>query len=451
MSQNPTTRRQFLRTAAGGVGAAWAMSASSYARVMGANARLNVAYIGVGGIASSQHIPILEQLGAGCTCYTDADESRFGACATRWSEAVGYTDYRRMYDKHMAEIDAVMVGTPDHHHYPATIIAMMEKKHAYTQKPLTHTIWEARQLALAHKKYKVATQMGNQMHATHNLRLTIDYLLGGAIGDLREAHIWTNRPVWPQSRSRPAGEHPVPEGLNWDAWIGPAKMRPFLEREYHPFAWRGWWEFGTGALGDMACHEVDAVYWAMQPGSPSSIELVDGYAFREAESFNQNTSVKFVFPDRGTKRGFDLYWHDGGNKPPRPEELPEGQDLTAEGALYIGTRGKMIAMPNAKSPPKLLPESKHADFGPPPQMIERSEDGHHGEWYRACIGEKPFDHPKGNFAYSGPFTETILLGCIAQRLGGKHEFDGENLRFPNSPEATALISKEYREGWDFRM
>ncbi len=434
------------------------MSASSYARVMGTNARLNVAYIGVGGIASGQHIPIVEQLGAGCTCYCDADRNRWGACADRWAEATGYTDYRRMYDRHMGEIDAVMVGTPDHHHYPATIIAMMEKKHAYTQKPLTHTVWEARQLAIAQRKYKVATQMGNQGHATENLRLTIDYLLGGAIGDLREAHIWTNRPIWRQALVRPTGEQPVPEGLDWDAWIGPAPKRPFLHDPadgwgglYHPFNWRGWWDFGTGALGDMACHEIDPVFWAMQPGSPTSVELADGEAFGDAEMFNKNTSVRFEFPDRGTKRGFTLYWHDGGNKPERPDELPEGEELTAEGALYIGTRGKMISLPNAKSPPRLLPAERHEEYGEAAQMIERSEDGHHGEWYRACIGEKPFDHPKSNFAYSGPFTETVLLGCIAQRIGGRLEFDSDNLRFPNSSEATALISKEYREGWDFRM
>ena len=259
-SNGSISRRLFLQSsAASAAAAAYWSTASSYARIPGANDRLNVAFIGVGGIASGQHVPKLEQLGAGCTTYCDADRNRWGACADRWPDAEGYTDYRRMYDAHHKEFDAVMVGTPDHSHYPATIIAMMHGKHVYTQKPLTHTVWEARQLAIAQKKYKVATQMGNQGHASENLRGTIDYLRSGAIGDLQEAHVWTDRPWWRQGLPRPTGEQPVPSNLDWEAWIGPAPMRPFLHDPtdrwggvYHPFNWRGWWDFGCGALGDMA-------------------------------------------------------------------------------------------------------------------------------------------------------------------------------------------------------
>ena len=432
------------------------MSAASYARIAGANARLQVAFIGVGGIAASQHIPVLESLGAVCPCFCDVDKARWGPAADRWPEARGYTDYRRMYDAHTHEIDAVMVGTPDHHHYPATIIAMTLGKHAYTQKPLTHTVWEARQLQIAHRRHKVATQMGNQGHASEEIRLTIDYLLGGAIGDLLEAHVWTDRPWWRQGLPRPGGEEPVPNTLDWESWIGPAPFVPYRHTPadrwgglYHPFNWRGWWDFGTGALGDMACHEIDAVYWAMLPGQPDLVELVRGEPFHDAPMYNGPTTVRFRFPERGIKRGFDLYWHDGGNKPDRPPELPDGEELSAAGALYIGTRGKMICMPYPKAPPRLLPAEKHEAFGPAPQMVERSAEGHHGEWYLACTGQKPWDYPRSNFAYAGQLTETVLLGCIAQRIGGSLRYDPESMRFPDSPEATDLLNKWYRKGWHF--
>lgn len=447
------SRREFLYTTA--AGAAWAMSAASYARIMGANQRLQVAYIGVSGIASDQHIPILTELGAGCPCYCDADSRRWGPAAEPYPEATGYTDYRQMYDKQHKDFDAVMIGTPDHHHYPATIIAMMQGKHVYTQKPLTHTVWEARQLTLAMDRYKVATQMGNQGHASESLRKTIDYLRGGAVGELKEAHVWTNRPWWRQGMKRPEGAEPVPDGFDWDAWIGPAPTRPFRHEPaddwgglYHPFNWRGWWDFGCGALGDMACHEMDPFYWAMLPGFPTGVELIDSEPFGGAEMFAKESTVKFEFAPKDGQPGFDAYWYEGGRKPARPADLEPETELTGEGAIYIGTKGTMIALPYARAEPRLLPQEKHDAYGVPAQQIARSE-GHHLEWYRACTGDAPYDHPKGNFAYSGPFTETVLLGCIAQRLGGRIEFDGE--RITNNSDAQALMTKSYREGWDFRM
>jgi len=452
------SRRTFLQTSAAVGAAAWWPTASAYARIPGANARLEVAYIGVGGIASSQHVPKLEALGAGCPAYCDADSNRWGACAERWPEAVGYTDYRRMMDKHGRDIDAVMVGTPDHQHYPATIMAMMMGKHVYTQKPLTHTVWEARQLTLAQERYRLATQMGNQGHASDSLRVTIDYLRGGAIGDLVEAHVWTDRPWWRQGLPRPAGAATPPKNLDWEAWIGPAPMRPFLNDPtdrwggvYHPFNWRGWWDFGCGALGDMACHELDPVYWAMTPGLPTAVELVATTPFGAAEMFGKESTVRFEFPARGERPAFRLYWYEGGRKPPRPEGLEDDVELTGQGALYIGTGGTMISLPSARSAPRLLPTERQEEYGTPEPQIERSAEGHHKEWYLACTGEKPYDFPRGNFAYSGPMTEAILLGCIAQRVGGRLEYDAKDMRFENNAEATALITKAYRSGWDFRM
>lgn len=452
-----SSRRDFLKTSAAFAAGAWSLSAASYGRVLGANAQLRVAYVGTGGIAAGQHIGILTELGAGCPCYCDADSDRFGPAAERFPDAPGYTDFRRMYDKHMNEIDAVMVGTPDHQHYPATIIAMMAGKHAYTQKPLTHTPWEARQLGIAAEKYKVATQMGNQGHASESLRKTIDYLRSGAIGTLQEAHIWTNRPIWRQGMEVPEGGQDVPSNLDWEAWVGPAAMRPFRHEPsdgwggfYHPFNWRGFWDFGCGALGDMACHEVDPVYWALEPGLPSAVELIKPKPIGDREMYFSSGVVKFEFPERNGKPGFDLYWYEGGEKPERPEELEAGTELTAEGALYIGEKGKMIAMPSARAEPRLLPQSLHEETGTPPQMIERSE-GHHQEWYRACTGEASWDHPKSNFLYAGPFSEAMLLGCIAQKVGGRLEYDGARQRFTNSDVANRYVDKDYRKGWEFRM
>lgn len=467
-------RREFLSAAAL---AALSMPAISYSRILGSNQRLNVAYIGVGGIAGGQHIAPLAGLGAGCPCYCDADARRWGAAADRWADAEGFTDYRKMFDERHKDIDAVMVGTPDHHHYPATIIAMMHGKHVYTQKPLTHTVWEARQLAMAQQKYKVATQMGNQGHASESLRKTIDYLRSGAIGDLVEAHVWTDRPWWRQGIQRPEGAQPVPEKLDWDAWIGPAPMRPFRHDPadrwgglYHPFNWRGWWDFGCGALGDMACHEMDPVYWAMEPGYPKSVELVHGEPIGDGEMYKEQSTVKYEFEAKADRPAFTLFWHEGGRKPEPPAELEaewEAQHAAAsdkaraegaaaparpgwsnEGAYYIGTKGKMVALPHARAAPRLLPQSRHEEFGAPPRQIERSQ-GHHNEWFDACTGKEPFDHPKCNFSYAGPFTETVLLGCVVQKTGGQLLYDGS--RITNNDAANALLTKEYREGWDFRM
>jgi predicted dehydrogenase len=461
------TRRQFIQTTA--AGAAWGMAASSYARIMGSNQRLMVAYIGVGGIAGDQHIPRLEELGAGCPCYCDADQRRWENAANRWSDATGYTDYRQMYDRQHKDFDAVMVGTPDHSHYPATIIGMMLGKHAYTQKPLTHTVWEAQQLRLAMEKYKVATQMGNQGHASPEIRKTIDYVRDGAIGDVTEVHVWTDRPWWRQGIERPGGSQPVPDGMDWEAWIGPAPMRPFRHDPaddwgglYHPFNWRGWWDFGCGALGDMACHEMDPFYWALDPGHPTSVELVDSVAFGDSDTYANESTVRYEFPAKGGRPAFTAYWYDGGRKPARPEEMlegpglqpegqdpqPEGRDLQAEGALFIGTKGKMVNLSRGLDTPRLLPYSRHEEYPTPPAQLEPSP-GHHKEWFLACTGEKAYDYPKSNFGYSGPFTETVLLGCIAQRVGGKLLFDGT--RITNNDTANALMTKPYREGWDYKM
>ncbi|MFN3166530.1 MAG: Gfo/Idh/MocA family oxidoreductase [Phycisphaeraceae bacterium] len=445
------SRRRFIQAAA--ATSAWALGASSYSRVLGANAKLNVAFIGTSGIAAGQHIPPLQQLGAGCTCYCDADQNRFGPAFNRWPEAKGYTDYREMYDKHHNEIDAVMVGTPDHHHYPASIIGMMLGKHMYTQKPLTHTMWEARQLAIAAERYKVATQMGNQMHANEGNRRIVEWVRSGQLGVIKEAHIWTNRPVWPQGNPRPEPTGEPPANLNWDAWVGPAPMRPYSgggrRGAYHPFNWRGFLDFGTGALGDMGCHTTDGFYWGMDPGFPTAAELLKGEPVADKDQYASQSVVKFEFPEKLSRPGFNYYWYEGGLKPEKPDFVEGGGELGKSGGFIIGERGAIQYMDDYGNRIKVYAFGDNT-LEEPPKTLSRSE-GHHKEWYEACIGNKPYYYPRSGFRYAAMLTESVLLGTIAQKVGGRLEYDSHNQKITNNDSANQHISKTYRKGWEFKM
>lgn len=442
---NSITRRSFVKTAA----LASAASPLILARRGGAAPameRLNIAFVGVGGICG-RHTNDANAAGAHCPCYCDADTNRMGNATKFWPDAKAYTDYREMFDKHHKEIDAVMVGTPDHHHYPATMIAMQLGKHVFTQKPLTHTVWEARQLLKAVKKYRLATQMGNQGHAGEGNRVIVEYIRSGMLGEISEIHCWTNRPVWPQGIGRPKEEDVIPEHINWDAWIGPAPMRPFKSGVYHAFNWRGWLDFGTGALGDMACHTMDAVFWSMQPGHPTAVEPI-AMTNINGETYPNASVVKWEFPARGKRKAFNVYWYDGNLKPARPPELPGDEKLPNTGNLYVGSDAKLLVSGDYGDQPRLLPDDKAASLGTPPKLLERSP-GHMQEWVMACKGEKPFDYPGSNFQYAAPFTETILLGNVALLANRRLEWNGDRMEITNVPEANRWINKEYREGWRF--
>lgn len=451
------TRRRFIQATA--ATSAWVLGASSYNRVFGANNRVNVAFVGTSGIATGQHIGPFKGLGFGCPCYCDADAGRFGPAAKAYPDATGYTDYRKMYDKHMKDIDAVSVAAPDHHHYPATIIAMMQGKHAYTQKPLTHTMWEARQLGIAAEKYKVATQMGNQMHANEGNRRIVEWLQSGKLGTIKEAHIWTNRPVWPQGNPAPRPSASKPEGLNWDAWLGPAPIRPYVDG-YHPFKWRGAMDYGTGALGDMGCHTTDGFYWGMAPGFPVAAELIEGEPVGGLEQYDKQAAVKFEFGPKGDRPAFNYYWYEGGKKPVKPDFI-EGE-LGQSGGIILGTKGAIQYMDDYGNriavylfEDKLRLDSSNKEHNAEmeklvPKTMDRSE-GHHKEFLLACTGEKPYDYPKSNFKYAAMLTESVLLGTIAQKVGGRIEFDGQNQAITNNEVANALITKPYRSGWEFKM
>ena len=443
MEPNKTSRRTFLFAAGIGAGAALM---SKRARAQSSSQPLRVAFIGTGGIGES-HIDGASRLGATCLCYAEVDAERTKKVKEKWPQAKHYFDYREMFDKQANDIDAVMVGTPDHHHYPATILAMQHGKHVYTQKPLTHTIWESRQLALAAQKYKVATQMGNQGHANEGNRMIVEYIRSGMIGDIREIHAWTDRPVWPQGLERPKGEDPIPEGFNWDVWLGPAPKRPFKKETYHPFDWRGWWDFGAGAIGDMACHTIDGIFWALGAKLPVAVAPVSSMPINN-ETFPAACSVRWEFAASPERPAFNMYWHEGGLRPPKPVELEGDLTLPDTGNIVLGTKASLLITGDYGDSVRVIPESKRKEIGKPPQMIERSP-GHMEEWFAASRGEQPVDFPKSNFAYASALTEMALLGNLGARMQRRLEWDSANMKVTNLDEANQYISKEYREGWKF--
>jgi len=443
----PLTRRQFLihatlaatvTTLGGCVSSQTTVRAVP--RRVSPNEKLNIGIIGCGGKGWSDREGVC---GENIVALCDVDEIALQRAAKKHPGAKLYRDYRRMLDE-MKELDAVTISTPDHHHAPAAMRAIRRGLHVYVQKPLTHNIWEARQLTEAARRHKVATQMGNQGTSGEEIRRVCEMIWAGAIGPVREVHVWTDRPIWPQGKDRPPGEDPVPKHLDWDLWIGPAPMRPFKDKYpdvdrhvYHPFCWRGWWDFGTGALGDIGCHTINAPMWALKLGPPSSVEVVDTAEVKK-ESFPLWSIIRWDFPARGELPPVKLFWYDGGKLPPKPPEM-EDRKLADNGIIYIGEKGKIYAG-------RLLPESRMKEFTPPPPTIPRVPGGNHYEdWIIACKGGRP---ACSNFDFAGPLTETVLLGNIALRLGRKIYWDSRRLRAIGCPEADAHIRRAYRKGWE---
>jgi len=354
-----------------------------------------------------------------------------------------------MLDKEDKNIDGVVVGTPDHTHAIVSMAAIKRGKHVYCEKPLTHTVREARLLADAAREAKVATQMGNQGQASEETRLLCETIWDGAIGQVREVHVWTDRPLnginkwyWPQGVDRPSGQDQIPETLDWDLWLGPAPMRPYANRVYHPFVWRGWWDYGTGALGDIGCHSMDPVFRALKLGYPTSVEAA--CTLVNNETYPVASRVTYQFPARGDLAPVTLHWYDGGMKPPRPAELEDGRKWDTNGQLYVGDKGKMLGC-------RLIPEARQKEYGKPPQKLERSI-GHYMEWVVACKGGKPAG---SNFPdHAGLLAQVVLMGNIALRpalkdkmLGTKLFWDAKEFKFTNIPEANQYLTKEYRQGW----
>jgi predicted dehydrogenase len=402
------------------------------------NERLNVAAIGAGGTGE---VDIGACARENVVALCDVDWKNATKTFDRFPQARKYKDFRQMLDRE--KLDAVTISTADHTHAVAAMSAMQRGLHVYLQKPLTHNVQEARLLTEAARRYRVATQMGNQGHSNEGARLLCEMVWAGVIGDVREVHAWTNRPIWPQGIEGAFAGEAVPGHLDWDLFLGPAPQRPY-HPAYTPFKWRGFWEWGCGALGDMACHILDGANWALQLTQPTSVECLQQEG-RTALTFPRKSIVRFEFPARRTMPPVVLTWYEGGLQPPRPAGVPEGQKLGDgnNGSLLIGDKG-ILTTGTYSERTRLLPDERMADFQPPPQLLTRSP-GHYQDWIRACKGGEP---ACASFDYAGPFTEWVLLGTIAQRFEGKLLWDAQNLRFTNRPEANQHLTRAHRPGWE---
>ncbi len=408
--------------------------------------KLNLAVIGAGG-RGADDIEELKRENIAVLC--DVDWDRAAGTFKRFPNAAQHRDFRVMLEKEQG-IDAVVVATPDHIHAVAAMAALKHGKHVYCEKPLTRTVREARELTQAARAAKVATQMGNQGMAFEGNRLIKEWLADGAIGAVREVHVWSDRPThrgrlplwWPQGLERPKDTPPVPATLDWDLWLGPAPWRPY-HPAYVPFQWRGWWDFGSGGLGDMGIHNLAPVFDALQLGPPLSVQASSTPVY--PETVPNACVVHYHFPARGERPPVKLHWYDGGILPPRPEELEDDRPLDPEdGILFVGDKGKMLVEGWGGERPRLLPDTRNKEYRRPPKTLPRSL-GHHAEWVRACKTGSP---TASNFAFAGPLTEAVLLGSVCVHNGGdKLSWDSAHLKITNDPEANGLLHYRYRAGW----
>ena len=412
--------------------------------------RLNIACVGVGGMGFSDTRGVRsENIVALC----DVDDEMISqlirneevepAEKAMYDKASKYRDFRRMLEKEKG-IDALTVTTPDHNHAVIAMAAIKLGKHVYVQKPLTHTIKEARLLAKAAKEANVVTQMGNQGHSKEGARLVCEWIWDGAIGDVFEVHCWTDRPIWPQGVDAPAEIPSVPSTLDWDVWLGPAPFRPY-HPAYHPFKWRGLWDFGTGALGDMGAHIMDQPFWALKLKHPTSVQASSTVFTKDYAP--RAEVVTYEFAAREGMVPLTLTWWDGGLMPPRPAELEPGRMMGDEGGgcLFRGTKGLLMCSTYGENP-RLIPETRMQDYKRPGKTIPRSP-GIREEWIEAI---KKGKKSTTDFAYSGLLTETMLLANVAVRVKDKNMkllWDGEKMEFTNLPEANQFLHFNYRPGW----
>jgi len=479
-SPTPTTRRDFSKKAS----LATAVAASSAfgfqfvpSHVWGANSRIQLGGIGSGGkgkvdIAECAKVGIqvaalVDIVDTKRLSISGADQdgkklkarlASMGHTRQAFPDAKFYGDYREMLHDMGDKIDAVTVSTPDHHHFHAAVLSMKAGKHVYCQKPLTHGIWEARTLARVAKETGVKTQMGNQAHANDHLRRVAELLRSGILGKVKEVHAWTNRPIWPQGFSAPPAAAPVPVGIDWKQWIGPAPWVDYSPK-IAPFSWRGWWNYGTGALGDMACHIMDMAYWGLELGSPQTIKAVEEGGTELSAPIN--SSITYDFADKGIK----FHWYDGQkgakfdaekwrlipgefNRP--GEKILEGVDYKKYGSVIIGEKGKLFF--NRFSDTWFVKPSSALDgFNFPGQSIPRARDqNNYAEWLDSIEGK--VDHGQSYFGYAGPFTEMVLLGVVAQRNPNeKLRWDAANLEFKGRPDLKSQIQPAYRDGWKIEV
>ena len=441
------TRRRFLSATAGsvvgaGVGASiffgcprsadggyWSETPAAPSRA--AIERLNLAAIGLGNrgadnlsLVKSEHIVAL----------CDVDATKLARQRERFPSATAYRDFRELMERE--DLDAVVVSTPNHTHFHVARLALEHKLHVYCEKPLTHSVWEVRQLMAAAKRSGVATQMGNQHHSSRGYADVVEWVRSGRLGEVREVHVWTNRPLWPQGVDRPKPQ-PVPETLDWDLWLGPAPLRPY-NPIYHPLRWRGWWDFGGGALGDRGPHQLDPAYWALNLTLPTRISAESEAV--NAETFPRWSIVRMEFPAVGDRPPVKLTWYDGDKRPPR--DVLGVANPPSNGTLLVGSEASLFAPELGKRPIVLPLEGKTRPAKPKRRIPDPIE--HHADWLRACKGGPPASSP---FQYGGPLTETCLLGNIAIRTGRELSWDAERAIFPEDAEANEYLRPAYRDGW----
>ena len=450
------SRRDFIRTA----GPVLAGVTIVPRHVLGGAGRIppsetiQVAGIGIGGVGHGQITSISEQKGTRIAFLCDVDDVYAGKTYKRFPKAKVYRDYREMLEAEDDKIDAVYCGTPDHTHTVISLAALRKGKHVLCVKPLTRAIDENRFLVTEAKKAGVATQVTASANTSDSACRLCEMIWDGAIGDVREAHVWSNRPLWPQGMLRPPGRDPIPKTLDWDLWIGPAQMRPFVAEwkdgdmalkqvkaskkprpaVYHPWNFRGWWDFGTGALGDMGCHHYNHVFRALKLRYPTSISASASMVFDETAPLA--SIVTYEFPAREGMPPLRLVWYDGGLKPPRPKRLEAGRELPGSGEMYIGDKGAILGN-------RIIPESKMKAYRYPPKTLKR-RSGTWGEWVEAIRGGEPAGC---NFDWAGIITEAVLLGNIAIRTDKCLEWDAEKMKFTNNDEANEYVTSKYRSGW----
>ena len=480
---HPIDRRLFLQGSAASLGYFFTANAFSAARAAdGPNGKIHFAGIGVGGKGSSDvdNCGNLGEIVALC----DIDDKHLGAKANQFKQAKHYFDFRKMLDEMGKDIDAVTVSTPDHTHAVASVMAMRMKKHVYTQKPLTHSVFEARVMRETAKKYGVASQMGNQGTASNGLRRAVEFLQSGGIGAVTQVHVWTNRPIWPQAptvMARPKGDFKVPEYVHWDEFLGPATSRPYAPG-YHPFAWRGWWDFGTGALGDMACHTANMAFMGLKLQHPTTVEAEAGDV--NPETCPSWAHVTIQFPARGQsmpavawhwyegkkngknvlpaadlvkgegekEKGFSIYFKNGQwHFKNASEKNPAKQvRVVSSGSFLIGEKGILFSPDDYGSDSYIVTADGVERLTGNPKKLPLNNKGDQGqkdEWVQAMRQGKP-ELALSNFDYAGMLTETVLLGNVAIRAGKKLEWDGPHLKVTNSKEAQEIIMGSYRKGWE---
>jgi predicted dehydrogenase len=431
-----TSRRAFLKHTTWTCAGLWVAGSRVRGDDKSPNEKLNIGFIGVGGRGEGNRRAITET-GENIVALCDIDDRRLGQAAEAIPDAKTYSDFRKLLEQ--KSLDAVVVTTPDHTHAVAAAMALRLGKHVYCEKPLTHSIDEARTLARLAAEAKAATQMGNAGHSSESTRRVVELVRSGAIGPVHEVHCWTNRPIWPQGIDRPTETPPVPAHVHWDLWLGPAPERPY-HPAYHPFAWRGWWDFGTGALGDMGCHIFDPPYWALDLRYPASISAEGPPP--HAETAPAWSIVRYEFPARGVQPAVILSWYDGGKLP--PAELFDGElpAKNSSGTVLVGAKGRLLVN-HGRGGNKLLPASAFADFQAPEPTLPRSP-GHHQEWVAACKTGSPTGT---NFDYAAALTETVLLGNVALHSGRTITWDAENMRPRDGTLDDLYIRRDYRAGW----